>query len=145
MAEFNPELPPITIYGAISGNPTGKDKYNINDETGLGPNGADKFISYDIVISNIQGQSVGDASVRNSQGLNTGGTYNGEDIKVGDYVATQDGQKILKISDISVKASSFISCSVEDVGMTLARTRSDRNNIFSSGDSVFKVDKFNDG
>ena len=73
MAEYNPELPNLTLYGSFS-NPSNKDKYGINDETGLGPNGSDLYISYDIVINTIAAQTVGDASVRDSTGLNVGGS-----------------------------------------------------------------------
>jgi hypothetical protein len=136
MAEYNPENPPISLTGLISGNATGKDKYGINDETGLGPNGADKFISYDIIINTIPAQALGDASVRDTKGLGVGGQYTGIDIKTGDWVASQDGTRIFKITEISSKSDTFISCSVEDVGMTISRTRSDRANSISDGTGV---------
>lgn len=136
MAEYNPENPPISLTGTVSGNATGKDKYNVNDETGLGPNGADKYISYDVIINSITAQSIGDASVRDSLGLGVGGQYTGIDIKVGDWVSSQDGTRIFKITNISSKADTYISCSVEDVGMTVARTRSDRVNSISDGTGV---------
>lgn len=137
MAEYNPENPPISLTGLISGNAVGKDKYGISDQTGLGPNGADKFISYNIVINTISAQSIGDASVRDTKGLGVGGQYTGIDIKTGDWVASQDGTRIFKITEISSKADTFISCSVEDVGMIIARTRSDRANSISDGTGVF--------
>lgn len=137
MAEYNPENPPISLTGLISGNAVGKDKYNINDETGLGPNGADKYISYDIIINSITAQAIGDASVRDTKGLGVGGQYTGIDVKVGDWISSQDGTRIFKITDISGKGDTYISCSVEDVGMTIARTRSDRANSISDGTGVF--------
>lgn len=136
MADYNPELPVLTIKGVTSGNAVEKDKYGINDETGLGPNGSDKAISYDIIINNIESQNVGDASVRNSSGLSVGGSYTGIDIKVGDWVADDSGAYIMKITAISNKADTFVSCSVEDVGMTNARMRSDRVNAFPNGSTV---------
>jgi len=136
MAEYNPEQPALTLYGTIQANAVGKDKYGISDETGLGPNGADKYISYDIIISNISAQPVGDASVRDSSGLLVGGSYDGIDIKVGDWVSDVEGLRTFKITAISEKTNSYISCSVEDVGMNVARTRADRVNSYSSGQAV---------
>lgn len=136
MAEYNPELPVLTLAGTISGDAQGKTKYGINDSTGLGPNGSDKYISYDVIINNISAQSVGDASVRDSLGLSTGGQYTGIDVKVGDWVADIAGSKVLKIVEVQSKGDSFVSCSVEDVGMAIARSRSDRNNSFLDGTSV---------
>ena len=123
MAQYNPEQPPLSLAGTIQDNAVGKDKYGINDATGLGPNGSDKFISYDVVISSIANQTVGDADVRDSLGLNVGGQYNGLDIKVGDWVADQGGARIFNITSISAKSSTFISCSIEDTGMVIAKTR----------------------
>ena len=144
-AEYNPENPILTLAGTVSGNATGKDKYGVNDTTGLGPNGADKYISYDIIINNISSQTVGDASVRDTLGLGTGGQYTGIDVKVGDYVADNAGSKIYKISSISGKGDTFVSCSIEDVGMTIARTRSDRNNSLSDGTSVIVFELNDEG
>ena len=136
MAEYNPELPSLSLTGTVSGNAVGKTKYGISDTTGLGPNGADKFIEYDVIINNIATQALGDASVRDSLGLNVGGQYTGIDIKVGDYVASVDGSKIYKITSIEGKADSYISASIEDTGMVMARTRSDRNNTITDGTGV---------
>jgi hypothetical protein len=136
MAQYNPEQPALTLAGSIQGNAVGKDKYGINDQTGLGPNGADKFISYDVIISSITTQTVGDSDVRDSLGLNVGGQYNGLDVKVGDWVSSADGARVYQITEISEKASSYISCSIEDTGMVIAKTRSDRVNSLSDGTGV---------
>lgn len=135
-AEYNPENPILTLAGTTSGIAIGKDKYGVNDATGLGPNGSDEYISFDIVINNITTQVFGDASVRDTLGLGTGGQYTGIDVKIGDYVADNAGNKIFKITSISTKSDSSISCTIEDVGMTIARTRSDRNNVLPDGESV---------
>ena len=135
-SEYNPENPILTLKGTISGNSIGRDKYGVVDSTGLGPNGSDLYISYDITIDNISPQPLGDASVRNSLGLLVGGRYNGIDVKVGDWISDPNGSRILQITSISSKSSTSISCTVEDVGMTLARTRIDRINYFNNGASV---------
>lgn len=135
-SEYNPENPILTLKGTISGNSIGRDKYGVVDSTGLGPNGSDLYISYDITIDNISPQPLGDASVRNSLGLLVGGRYNGIDVKVGDWISDPNGGRILQITSISSKSSTSISCTVEDVGMTVARTRIDRINYFNNGASV---------
>ena len=53
MADYNPEHPVLTLSGVTSGAAVGQDKYGVSDATGLGPNGADKFISYNIVINSL--------------------------------------------------------------------------------------------
>ena len=136
MADYNPEHPVLTLAGVTSGAAVGKDLYGVSDATGLGPNGANKYISYDIVIGSIGAQDVGDASLRKSLGLNTGGQYTGIDIKVGDWVASNDGIYVMKITAISTKSDTSISCTVEDVGMSIAKARSDRSNVFPDGTAV---------
>ena len=135
MAEYNPELPPLFAQGQVSSF-TNKDKYGINDDTGLGPNGSDLYISYDLVIYNIANQELGDSSVRSAITLNTGGVYNGLDIKVGDWVSDTAGSKILQITEITEKSSTYISCSVEDRGMAIARQRRDRSNKIGEGSNI---------
>jgi hypothetical protein len=144
MAEYNPESPNLTLYGFFA-DPSNKDKYGINDETGLGPNGSDAYISYDVVINTISTQNIGDASVRKSSGLAVGGSYNGQDIKVGDWVATRDGLRVWQITEITQKGDTYVSCSIEDVGMNMARTRSDRANnpVGGAGIVVFEVNDNN--
>jgi hypothetical protein len=133
---YNPENPILTLQGSIPTPPVGKDRYGVNDNTGLGPNGENLYISYNITINNISNQPLGDASVRDSLGLNNGGQYTGIDVKVGDWVTDKAGSRILKIISISSKTSTSVSCTVEDVGMTIARTRGDRSNIFGQGEQV---------
>ena len=89
-----------------------------------------------MMLSSIAVQTVGDADVRDSLGLNVGGQYNGLDVKVGDWVSTQDGTRIFNITSISTKSAAFISCSIEDTGMVIAKTRADRVNSVSAGTGV---------
>jgi hypothetical protein len=136
MAIFQPQKPALTLGGVTSANPTNVTKYGISDSTGLGPNGADKYIEYSVPIT-ITAQSVGDASVENSLGLGTGGRYNGLDVSIGDYISRSDGTKVFKIVDITSKTTTSITVTIQDVDMIIARTRSDRNNsIGNSGSSV---------
>ena len=135
MAIFQPEKAPLTLFGVTSGNAVGSTKYGIYDQTGLGPNGADKFIEYTITIT-ISAQSVGDASVRNSLGLGTGGQYNGVDVAIGDYLALDSGTKVFKITAISAKTTTSVSLTFQDVNMIIARTFSNRINTINDGSSV---------
>jgi|TARA_B110000908_G_scaffold148703_1_gene181404 hypothetical protein len=135
MAIFQPEKAPLTLLGVTSGNAVGLTKYGVNDQTGLGPNGADKFIEYTTTIT-ISAQSVGDASVRASSGLGVGGQYNGVDVAIGDYLAIDSGTKVFKITAISAKTTTSVSLTFQDVNMIIARTFSNRINTINDGSSV---------
>ena len=135
MATYSSLQPILTLYGNIN-TVTLKDKYGINDETGLGPNGSDSYISWTVTIDSISAQSVGDASVFNSSGLNVGGGYTGDDVKIGDFITDVNGAKTYKITSISQKTSSGFTCVLEDVGMAIARTRSDRANTPGEGADI---------
>jgi len=135
MAIFQPEKAPLTLLGVTSGDAVGLTKYGIYDQTGLGPNGADKFIEYTTTIT-ISAQSVGDASVRASLGLGVGGQYNGVDVAIGDYLAVDSGTKVFKITAISAKTTTSVSLTFQDVNMIIARTFSNRINTINDGSSV---------
>jgi hypothetical protein len=136
MATYNPFLPPITLLGDTLSNSSGVLKYGVNDQTGLGPNGTDKYITSEIAINlpSNKAQSIGDASVRDSNGLGNGGEYNGLDVRVGDYISTQDGLKVFKIISISSKTSTGLTLVYEDVNMTIARQTGD--NILTTGTNI---------
>ncbi len=135
MAQYNPANPALTLFGSIN-TVTNKDKYGVNDETGLGPNGADLYISFTLTVDSIDPQPLGDAAVRNSSGLGVGGSYNGIDVKIGDFISDTSGLKTYKITSISNKVAAGFTCVVEDVGMNIARTRSDRSNSLTAGDGI---------
>ena len=135
MAKYNSPQPILTLYGNIN-TVTNKDKYGINDETGLGQNGSDLYISWTVTIDGISAQSVGDASVFDSSGLNVGGGYSGKDVKIGDFITDVNGAKTYKITSISPKTTTGFTCVLEDVGMIIARTRSDRANTPGEGTSI---------
>lgn len=135
MAQYNPANPALTLFGSIN-TVTNKDKYGVNDETGLGPNGADLYISFTLTVDSISSQPLGDASVRDSAGLNVGGSYDGIDVKVGDYISDTSGIKTYKITSISNKSGTGFKCVVQDVGMSIARSRSDRDNTPQSGNII---------
>ncbi len=146
MKSYNPENPALTLKATLSQS-AGFQKYNVNDNTGLGPNGVDQFISYSLTLSDIQTQTVGDTSLRHTTGtgVNKLGVYNGIDVKVGDYIATTDGGRILKIVSISEKNTEIVKCIGEDTGMTVARTNSTKNNSISQGATVVIFEVNDDG
>ena len=68
-AKYNPNSPTLFLKdGKVNGGPVGVDKYGVNDNTGLGPNGLDKYQTYSVDLSNFNSQNVGDASVRSGSG-----------------------------------------------------------------------------
>ena len=125
MSSYNPSTPILLLNGEV-GSISNKDLYGINDGTGL----ENIYATYDLTIDTIAVQSIGDESTRSGVARQ----YTGFDIKVGDFVAQVDGtgagRKILRIKEISSKASSEITCVVEDVDMVVARTSSGRDNKF---------------
>ena len=153
MKEYNPKRPSLTLKASILSS-TSYAKYEVNDDTGLGPfypdgvtAGADVSIQYEVVINNIGSQTVGDASLRQTvgTGANKKGQYNGIDIKVGDFVASDDGTKVLKIISISEKSSTQIKCILEDTGLSVARSSNTKSNEITDGTSVviFEVSEDN--
>ena len=136
MATYNPFLPPITLLGTTDNTAVGSVKYNVNDTTGLGPNGEDQYIRYTVDITISGEQLIGDSSVRDSRGIGVGGKYNGLDVKVGDYIAAIDGTHIYKIVNISSKSSLALSITYEDVDMSIARMKSNRNNAIPISKSI---------
>ena len=97
-----PDSPVLTLAG-VSGVSTGVTKYGVSDDTGLGPNGADKFRTYTVTVTGISAQPVGDNDVRDGLGLNVGGQYTGFDIQVGDFISDAEGVRVYRIISISSK------------------------------------------
>ena len=106
MAKYDPTHPALCLLGSIQSQaPTPVGQYSENDETGLfGVN-----ISYQFAIVNIATQSISDASVRESN------FYNGLDIKTGDYITDDSGQKVLRITQILSKAATTVEVIATDV------------------------------
>jgi hypothetical protein len=132
MSKYIRTLPPLTLFGGISSSTT-KDLYGINDGSGL----ANVPRTFDIVVSGISTQTVGDDNI---------GTYTGFDVSVGDYISKTDGLITLKIISISSKSATGFTCVVEDVNMGIARTRTVSNpNELQAGASIviFKVNNDN--
>jgi hypothetical protein len=112
---------------------TGKNFYNIEDGSGL----SGIYRTYDFTL-NCSNLTTGDDNI---------GSYNGINVKVGDFFASLDGNKVWKIISISSKTPNSIAGVFEDINMGIARTRSDKNNnpngvqgfIFGVNDSNFPL------
>ena len=112
--KFLKPTPPLTLKtGTITA--TGKNLYNLEDGSGL----SGVYRTYNISISSITPQTTGDDNI---------GDYNGNDVRVGDFFALADGNKVWKIISISSKSFTNITGVFEDINMGIARSRSDNNN-----------------
>lgn len=114
---------PITLRGVISSSTNGL-VYGENDGAGM----ASQYQTYDLVISPITPQNIGDGSTRQAN------QYNGIDIEVGMWISDNSGNSILRIKSISDKSTTAVSCTVEDVDMLSFRLNN--VNSFSTNSDV---------
>ena len=106
-------LTPLTLSGAIQSF-NGETLYGESDGLGL----ASQYLTYDVVIKDIQEQTHADASTRNSF------KYNGLDLSAGMFISDTGGNTILRINSISAKSSGGATCVCEDVDMMSYRLQS---------------------
>ena len=106
-------LTPLTLEAAIQSF-NGEALYGESDGLGL----ASQYLTYEIVIKDIQEQVHSDASTRQSN------RYNGLDLSAGMFIANTSGNTILRINSISAKSSSSITCICEDIDMMSFRLNS---------------------
>lgn len=111
MAKYDPTHPALCLRGTVD--PTngvnGVEKYTENDESGL----YDKFITFDFTITSISEQAIFDLSTRKPGG------YTGFDVKVGDWITTDNGKIVLQIEKIYQKSDATIQLKARDVdGLT---------------------------
>jgi len=106
-------LTPLTLSGAIQSF-NGETLYGESDGLGL----ASQYLTYDVIIKDIQEQTHADASTRNAF------KYNGLDLSAGMFISDTAGSSILRINSISAKSSSSITCVCEDVDMMSYRLQS---------------------
>ena len=106
-------LTPLTLGAAIQSF-NGEALYGESDGLGL----ASQYLTYEVVIKDIQEQVHSDASTRQSN------RYNGLDLSAGMFIANTSGNTILRINSISAKSSSSITCVCEDVDMMSFRLNS---------------------
>ena len=127
MAIYDPTNPSLFLSGTIQSQGTsGIDFYPHDDNTGMfnvartGQN---------ITVTGIGSQSIGTSGVRS--GIRE---YNGIDIKVGDWVASTNGQICLQIKRIISKSKTTIDFVAEDVDMLTYKYYA--NNLFGTFDSI---------
>lgn len=106
-------LTPLTLSGAIQSF-NGETLYGESDGLGL----ASQYLTYDVVIKDIQEQVHSDASTRNAF------KYNGLDLSAGMFISDTAGSSILRINSISAKSSGSVTCVCEDVDMMSYRLQS---------------------
>jgi len=123
MAKFTP----ITLTGTVS-SMVGSLLYGETDGTGL----QSEYKTYNVVLSNISTQSHADASTREPL------LYNGLDITAGMFIADDSGNTILKVTAISAKSETSITCICEDIDMLSFRLNN--TNTISLGGSVVLFD-----
>lgn len=118
------KITPITITAKIS-TMVGSQTYGETDGSGL----ESEYKYYDIALKNIVSQDHSDASTREPL------KYNGLDIKVGMFIASEDADTILLIKSISNKSESNLTCVAEDVDMLSFRLNG-INNIAPNGNVI---------
>lgn len=116
-------LTPITLEGSIT-SWNGKNLYGDTDGLGL----QNEYVSFDVVVGGISGQSHADSSTREPN------LFNGLDVKEGMFLSNTDGLTIVKILSISEKNANGFTCVVEDVDMMSYRLNS--SNTMSTGETV---------
>lgn len=123
---------PITLTGTVSSTTNGLI-YGENDGSGM----ASQYQTYDLVISPITPQNIGDGSTRQSN------QYNGIDISVGMWISDSSGNSILRIKSIDSKSTTSISCTVEDTDMLSFRLNN--VNSFSTNSTVVIFNQNSEG
>ena len=110
MAEYNVDNPILFLKGTLDATSVAT-RYAHDDSTGLGPNGTNVAIEYDLTVNQIDSQNIGSSETR------SGGSrvYTGLDIKTGDWVVNGFGQVCLQIVSIISKSEAAITFRAKDV------------------------------
>ena len=110
MANYNIDNPILFLKGTVTSTEISK-RYEYDDESGLGPNGSNIGIEFNITVSSIDTQSIGSDETRSG----TTRAYTGLDIKTGDWLVNNEGKTCLQIIKITAKAEGAISFVAKDV------------------------------
>ena len=110
MAEYNTDNPILFLKGTVTSTEISK-RYEHDDDTGLGPNGSNIGIEFNITVSSIDTQSIGSDETRSGSTR----AYTGLDIKTGDWLVNNEGKTCLQIVKITAKAEGTISFVAKDV------------------------------
>ena len=101
---------PITLTGTVSSF-AGSLLYGESDGAGLQA----QYKTFDVVLGSISTQQHSDAATREPL------LYNGLDIEAGMFISDDSGSTILKITSISAKSETGLTCVCEDVDMVSFR------------------------
>lgn len=110
MAEYNIDNPILFLKGTLSASAVAS-RYAYDDSTGLGPNGTNIPLEYDLTVNQIDAQAIGSSETR------SGGSrsYTGLDVKTGDWVTIAFGTVCLQIVSITSKSENEITFKAKDV------------------------------
>ena len=110
MANYNIDNPILFLKGTVTSTEISK-RYEHNDASGLGPNGSNIGIEFNITVSSIDTQSIGSDETRSG----TTRAYTGLDIKTGDWLVNNEGKTCLQIIKMNTKSEASVSFVAKDV------------------------------
>lgn len=110
MANYNTDNPILFLTGTVTATEVSK-RYEYDDETGLGPNGSNIGVEFNITVSSIDTQSIGSSDTRSGSTR----AYTGLDIKTGDWLVNNEGKTCLQITSITSKTETVISFTAKDI------------------------------
>lgn len=110
MANYNIDNPILFLKGTVASTEISK-RYEYDDESGLGPNGSNIGIEFNITVSSIDTQSIGSDETRSG----TTRAYTGLDIKTGDWLVNNEGKTCLQIIKMNAKSETSVSFVAKDV------------------------------
>ena len=110
MAEYNIDNPILFLKGTVTSTQIEK-RYEHDDDTGLGPNGSNIGIEFNITVSSIDSQSIGSSETRSGSTR----AYTGLDVKTGDWLVNNEGKTCLQIIKMISKSEAEVSFIAKDV------------------------------
>jgi hypothetical protein len=110
MANYNIDNPILFLKGTVASTEISK-RYEHNDASGLGPDGSNIGIEFNITVSSIDTQSIGSDETRSG----TTRAYTGLDIKTGDWLVNNEGKTCLQIIKMNAKSETSVSFVAKDV------------------------------
>jgi hypothetical protein len=110
MANYNIDNPILFLKGTVTSTEISK-RYEHNDASGLGPDGSNIGIEFNITVSSIDTQSIGSDETRSG----TTRAYTGLDIKTGDWLVNNEGKTCLQIIKMNAKSETSVSFVAKDV------------------------------
>jgi len=129
MAEYNIDNPLMFLSGTVTSSNITK-RYEYDDKSGLGPNGSNIGIEFEMQIDSIGTQLVGSDQTRTAGSRQ----YDAIDVKTGDWLANGSGTKCLQVISISAKTSSSVTLIAKDVDAFTYKNY--RANQFSANENV---------